>query len=99
MKFNPDITKQAIEVIFSNKYHKNEHPPLFFNEIPVARKEWTKHIGVFLDEKLTFKKHVQESIIKANKGLSLLKFLSKYVNRKILDMMYKMCGRPHLEYG
>ena len=99
MQFNPDITKQAIEVIFSNKYHKNEHPPLFFNEIPVARKEWTKHLGVFLDEKLTFKKHVQESIIKANKGLSLLKFLSKYVNRKILDMMYKMYVRPHLEYG
>ena len=99
MQFNPDITKQAIEVIYSNKYHKNEHPPLFFNEIPVARKEWTKHLGVFLDKKLTFKKHVQESIIKANKGLSLLKFLSKYVNRKILDMMYKMYVRPHLEYG
>ena len=99
MKFNPDITKQAIEVIFSNKRNKGEHPPLFFNDIPVARKEWTKHLGVFLDEKLSFKKHVQESIIKANSGLSLLKFLSKHVNRKILDMMYKMYVRPHLEYG
>ena len=27
MKFNPDITKQAVEVIFSQKRNKPEHPP------------------------------------------------------------------------
>ena len=30
MQFNPDITKQAIEVIFSSKYKKLSHPPLSF---------------------------------------------------------------------
>ena len=33
------------------------------------------------------------------KGLSLLKFLSKYVKRDILDLSYKLYVRPHLEYG
>ena len=37
MKFNPDITKQAIEVVFSTKYNKESHPELTFNDIPVAR--------------------------------------------------------------
>ena len=32
MQFNPDITKQAIEVIFSTKYKKDNHPPLFLME-------------------------------------------------------------------
>ena len=27
MKFNPDISKQAVEIIFSNKYKKPNHPP------------------------------------------------------------------------
>ena len=31
MKFNPDISKQAIEVIFSTKYKKEFHPMLDFN--------------------------------------------------------------------
>ena len=44
MKFNPDITKQTIEVILSTKYKKAHHPLLDFNGIPVARKSSTKHL-------------------------------------------------------
>ena len=33
MKFNPDITKQAIEVIFSTNYLKIDYPRLSFNGI------------------------------------------------------------------
>ena len=99
MKFNPDITKQAIEVIFSSVYNKGNHPPLEFNGIPVARHSETKHIGVIMDERLTFRKHINEQIEKAKKGISLMKYLSKWVTSKILDLTYKMYVRPHLEYG
>ena len=43
MVFNPDITKQAVEIIFSAKKEKLNHPSLDFNNIPVARKSFTKH--------------------------------------------------------
>ena len=99
MQFNPDITKQAIEVIFSSKYKKVEHPPLFFNEIPVAREDSTKHLGIILDSKLNFRKHILEALDKAKNGLSLMKFLAKYLNRNCLELTYKMHVRPYLEYG
>ena len=99
MKFNPDVTKQAIEVIFSSKYIKGIHPPLSFNGIPVTRKDSTMHLGIILNEKLNFRKHILESIEKAKKGLSLMKFLAKFVNRKTLIMTYTMHVCPHLEYG
>jgi len=99
MKFNPDITKQAIEVVFSSKYNKGIHSPLSFNGIPVAREESTKHLGMVLDSKLSFRQHILEGIEKAKKGLSLMKFLSKFVNRKTLELTYSMHVRPHLEYG
>ena len=99
MKFNPDITKQAIEVIFSWKKNKPVHPPLQFNGIPVARKQNTKHLGIILDERLTFRPHILESIEKAKKGISIMKFLSKYVNREVLNLTYKMYVRPHFDYG
>ena len=37
MSFNPDISKQAHEVIFSYKSSIASHPPLTFNNIPVAQ--------------------------------------------------------------
>ena len=99
MVFNPDITKQAIEVIFSVKKNKPDHPELIFNDIPVARQDHTKHLGVFLDSRLNFSKHIKEAIIKAKKGISLLKYLSKYVSRNVLDTCYKLYVQPHLDYG
>ena len=32
-------------------------------------------------------------------GISLLKFLSKYVDRNVLILSHKMYIRPHLDYG
>ena len=58
-----------------------------------------KHLGVHLDSRLNFSKHIVESIRKATKGLSLMKFLSKYVSRGVLDLAYKLYVRPHLDYG
>ena len=46
MLFNPNISKQAVEIVFSTKKNKVLHPNLDLNEIPVARKEYTKHIGM-----------------------------------------------------
>ena len=98
MKFNPDITKQATEVIFSWKRDKPDHPHLNFSGIPVARREYTKHLGIILDEKLSFKRHINEAIAKAKKGIAIIHFLSSHVNREVLNMTYKMYVRPHLDY-
>ena len=75
MVFNPDITKQAIEIIFSCKNKKTDHPELAFNGIPIAREPFTKHLGVYLDSRLNFVKHIKEQVLKAMKGVSLLNML------------------------
>ena len=99
MVFNPDITKQAVEVIFSVKNKKPSHPELIFNGLSDARETCTKHLGVHLDSHLNFAKHIRDVILKASKGINLLKYLSKFVDRKVLDMCYKLYVRPHLDYG
>ena len=98
MVFNPDITKQVIEIVFSLKNNKPIHPPLSFNKVPVARKPFSKHLGLYRDETLSFSKHIREKIAKAMNGISLLKFLSNYGSKDILNMSYKMYVRPHLDY-
>ena len=45
MVFNPDLSKQATEIIFSCKNNKPVHPNLTFNNIPVAVEPFTKHLS------------------------------------------------------
>ena len=99
MQFNPDPTKPATEVIFSQKQSKPTHPQIIFNNVPVSREDLVKHLGMTLDSKLNFRKHITEKIAVANKGISLLKFLAKYVSRETLSTLYKLHVRPHLDYG
>ena len=66
MTFNPDTTKQAIEVIFSCKTNKPNHPDLTFNNIPIGRESSTKHLGVYLDTRLNFSRHIKEKNSKSN---------------------------------
>ena len=65
MQFNPDINKQAVQVIFSQKRTEMIHPPLFFSDVPVVIKDEQKHLGMVLDSTLNFHSHVREKIISA----------------------------------
>ena len=99
MQFNLDISKQAIQVIFSQKKGRVVHPPIFFNGSKVAIKLEHKHLGIILDSKLNFHSHIREAIIKARRGIGIIRFLSKYVSRDVLDQIYKLYLRPDLDYG
>ena len=84
MSFNPDPTKPPIEVIFSTKHNPPVHPPLFFNGVMVKRFNEHKHLGLVLDKKLNFTSHITQAVKKANKGVGVIKFMSKYAPRKSL---------------
>ena len=64
MAFNPDPIKQENEVLFSCKTKKIDHPPIFFNGFPVVQVKETKHLGLILQFKLNFEKHLLEKIKK-----------------------------------
>ena len=64
MSFNPNITKQAQEIIFSRKENDTSHSSLYFNNARIQRqrsKSVQKHLGLFLDEKLSFLEHIDVS--------------------------------------
>ena len=54
MSFNPDPQRQAVEIIFSRKRNKIDHPVILFNGTPVKKVDEHKHLGLFLDSKLSF---------------------------------------------
>ena len=99
MSFNPDPLKQATEVLFSKKRTIVNHPDLFFNGVKIDRVPMQKHLGMILDEKLTFIDHVAAKISKASKGIGILRKLFYLIPRSALVTIYKSFIRPHLDYG
>ena len=91
MNFNPDLTKQAEEVIFSCKTEKLPHPPF-------TQSIYQKHLGIILDSKLTFENYLKTVTMKINKTTGLLCKLQNLLPRSSLILIYKAIVRPHLDY-
>ena len=76
---------KALYMLTKRKNEAVAHPPVFFNGSEVVVKAEHKHLGMILDSKLSFQSHVRKAIIKARKGIGIIRFLSKYVTRDVLD--------------
>ena len=99
MNLNPDPTKEAQGLIFSRKVQWNNHPPLFFNENAVPQTSLQKHLGTFLDSKLSFSEHLKTIFEKSNKTIKLLCKLQTLLPTAPLITIYISFVRTHLDYG
>ena len=76
--FNSDPNKQAQEVIFSRKFNKIGHLPLYFNQNFISIKKSSsahKHLGMVLNIRLDFNLHLKNVQNKVNKTIGLLRKL------------------------
>ena len=64
MEFNPDLSKQATEFLFSCKKVSPNHPQLIFNGIIVKKVDEQKHLGLILDSGLSFKNILMKKLKK-----------------------------------
>ena len=99
MIFNPDLSKQAQEVIFSRKIKKFLHPTLLFNNIPLSNSLFQKHLGLTLDIKLNFSEHIKSITRKISKTMGLLRKFQQILPRSSLLTIYKTFIRSRLDYA
>ena len=99
MSFNPDLSKQAQEVMFLWKASRADHPVVSFNNSPVARTPYQKYLGLYLDEILNFSHRIKKKISKACKGIGVIRKLHHMLPRHSLLTVDKSFIRPHLDYG
>ena len=99
MRFNPDLNKQAQEVIFSRKISKIDHTPLYFNQNLVKLPSTRKHLGMVLDTRLDFNLHLKNIQNKLNKTIGLLCKLQNTLPRTSVITIFKSFIQPYLDYG
>ena len=92
MSFNPDPSKQAQEVIFSRKRQNPNLDSLYFNHNLVNQVLSQKHLGMHLDAKFNFEKHLDNIMITVAKTIELLRKLQAVLPRPSL------ITRPYFDY-
>lgn len=101
IKINEDKS-QAIIFPFNNSRRRIPSRPFTVQGKLIPFSDSIKYLGVTLDRKLLFKKHLENTCLKAIKcGRSLYPLLNRKskLNIKNKLLLYKMCIRPILTYA
>ena len=88
-----DSFEQAQEVLFSNKAMNKNHQNIIFNGNTVQINSTEKHLGLFLNEKVTFNDHTTSKLTTANKITNTLRKFDHYIPRDSLVIIYKFFRR------
>ena len=99
MQFNEFSAEKTEEVLCSIRRKKPNHPALMLGHEEVERETEHKHLQMILHDKLNFRSHIKDRILKARKGIGVIRYLSTYVSRHVLDQICKVYARPNLDYG
>ena len=94
MSLSPDSSKET-----SRKVNNVLHPPLTFNNVYVGQIGSQKHLGMFINFKLSFNEHLGKVLTKVNRGISILRKLQSVLPREALLTIYKSFIRPHFDYS
>ena len=78
---------------------KSSQLSVYFNNIPVSSTSAHKHLGMLLDDKLSYEHHLKSVLNKMKKKIALLRKFQQILPRQSLITIYKSFIRPHLEYG
>ena len=82
------LTSKLLRYILRIRERRENIPHLLFNGITVNTVNSHKHLGLILDQKLTFADHFNEKIAKANKGIGVIKTLFIYTQKGSSKYIY-----------
>ena len=98
MLFNQDPKKTCAWSNFLQEKNEETHPSAFYDNIEVSCTDSQKHLGLVLNNKLTFKKHVKDKLNKVYFGVGKIKRLCDILPCNSLVTIYKSFIKPHLYY-
>ena len=91
-------TDKSHYVIFHRARLKQTKIEIKLSDISLKRVSFTKFLGVIIDEKLSFTRHISYIKNKISKAMGIIIKARKYLNRKSLLNLYHAFVFPYLTY-
>ena len=86
ISFNPGLIKQAQEIILSRKKMKSSHASVYFNNIQVSSTLAHKHLGMLLDDKISYKHHLKFVLNNVKKKIGLFRRFQQSLPRQSYNL-------------
>ena len=96
VKFNATKTDY---IIITRKRNRPNHPNLILNGETISESQNHTHLGVTLNNKLSWSVHINMAIAKADRRLSVIRRCRNQIPRPCRETLYKTIIRPVLDYG
>ena len=80
------------------KIPRNQNLKLSLDGNSISQVESTKFLGVYLDEKLTWKNHIDHISLKISRGLSIMSRVRNILPLHVILMLYHTMIYPYLTY-
>ena len=97
--FKPDPSKQAQQVLYSNKAAKTDHPSVILNGNIVQNSSNQKHLGLILAKELTFNDHIASRLTTVNELTITLRKIYLYISCNSIVTIYKSFVKLYLAYA
>ena len=65
----------------------------------IQEKEYTKYLGILIDNKLSWNHHIKHANLKISKGIGILTKLRRYLSKGVLRTLFYAFVQPHIDYG
>ena len=95
LKFHPD---KCVSMIISRNSEIREASYVMENH-NLNCSNCEKDIGVFIDNTLSFERHISYAVNKANRVLAITRKTFECMDNNIFNQIFKTLVRPHLEYA
>ena len=65
----------------------------------IQEKDYTKYLGILIDNKLSWNCHIKHANLKISKGIGILTKLRSYLFKGVLRTLFYAFIQPHTDYG
>ena len=86
--------KQTTDVTTTYYLHDQDGKP-----VELSRSEGEKDLGVMVDDKGNFDKHIQQQVNKANSIMGLIRRTYTFLDETSFRYLFQALVRPHLQYA
>ena len=92
--------KKTNYIMFGRKQATRGHPSqtLYIEGVEVAQVNVTKFLGVFIDDILNWKNHINHIKLQCSKGFGIMSRVRSFLPRSVMIMLYRTLIYPYLEY-
>jgi hypothetical protein len=98
LQIHPIKTKHMYIGSPFNIKNKIAQNPILINNVPVPRTENYTCLGVDLDERFTWEKHIDNICVKVGAGIGIMRRMKPFVPVETLKLIYNALVQPYFDY-